>query len=259
MGIDFFTLAAQIINLIILLFLLRKFLYAPLLKAVEHRQKMIADELYNAEKSRKQAKIAEDKYLHKLNELEKEKQRILTNIHDEAQKIAEQLKINAEKQYHDAQKQWKKRIIAQQNGFDTALQKMAAEQFMRFAEKAIHQIIGIEADDLATSCLMRRIAELSAEQRNNILEVFKNKKTITLCSAHKLSNAKRQSLEKFLRSALPISPNTKFIYANNAELISGITIQADEQMIDWSMQNYLQEFRHHVDQEMSYMLSRSEK
>ena len=38
MGIDLFTLIAQIINLVILLYLLRRFLYIPVLKAVEQRQ-----------------------------------------------------------------------------------------------------------------------------------------------------------------------------------------------------------------------------
>ena len=55
MQIDWWTFAAQIINLIILLFLLRKFLYIPVLKAVDARQKLIADELRKAADEHKKA------------------------------------------------------------------------------------------------------------------------------------------------------------------------------------------------------------
>ena len=41
MSIDLFTFFAQIFNLLLLLYLLRRFLYLPVLKAVDERQKFI--------------------------------------------------------------------------------------------------------------------------------------------------------------------------------------------------------------------------
>ena len=48
MGIDTFTLVAQIINLVILIWLLKRFLYTPILKAVDARQAKIAERLNTA-------------------------------------------------------------------------------------------------------------------------------------------------------------------------------------------------------------------
>ncbi len=49
MKIDWFTLIAQVINFLILVWLLRRFLYKPILKAVDEREKKIASQLKDAE------------------------------------------------------------------------------------------------------------------------------------------------------------------------------------------------------------------
>ena len=55
MSIDFFTFVAQIINLLILLFLLRKFLYLPILRVLEERKALLESEYKVAEIARKKA------------------------------------------------------------------------------------------------------------------------------------------------------------------------------------------------------------
>jgi len=259
MEIDLFTLAAQIINLIILLFLLRKFLYVPLLNAVETRQKLIADELQAAEDSRKNAQSIEKKYLRKLTGLEKEKQNILANVHAEAEKMSVNLNKEAEKQYKNAQEQWQKRLQAQQQSFEITLQKMIAEYFLRFSNKALREILGTDADDLALSRLINKIKSLSDEKKAKLLHPLQNKSNVLITTAHTLTAEKRNKIENFLHNELKIPVNVKFLYKQDAELISGITLQADEELIDWSMQSYLQEFQQNMNKEVSYLLSRGEK
>jgi len=49
---DWFTFAAQLLNFIILVWLLKRFLYRPVLKAIDDREKKFADELQEAADSR---------------------------------------------------------------------------------------------------------------------------------------------------------------------------------------------------------------
>ncbi len=49
MLIDWFTVIAQILNFLILVWLLKHFLYKPILNAIDAREKKVADELANAE------------------------------------------------------------------------------------------------------------------------------------------------------------------------------------------------------------------
>ena len=52
MLIDWFTVGAQAVNFLVLVWLLRRFLYRPILKAIDAREKRIADQLADAAKKR---------------------------------------------------------------------------------------------------------------------------------------------------------------------------------------------------------------
>jgi F-type H+-transporting ATPase subunit b len=56
MLIDWFTVGAQAINFIILVWLLKRFLYKPILDAVDAREKRVATELADADAKKAEAK-----------------------------------------------------------------------------------------------------------------------------------------------------------------------------------------------------------
>ena len=56
MLIDWFTVGAQALNFIILVWLLKRFLYKPILNAVDAREKRIAAELADADAKRRKRK-----------------------------------------------------------------------------------------------------------------------------------------------------------------------------------------------------------
>ena len=51
MGVDFITLLAQIVNLAILIWLLKKFLYKPLLDMIDARPAKILNDVQDAQKA----------------------------------------------------------------------------------------------------------------------------------------------------------------------------------------------------------------
>ncbi len=55
MLIDWFTVVAQIVNFLILVWLLKRFLYKPILDALDAREKKIAKELADADLKKTEA------------------------------------------------------------------------------------------------------------------------------------------------------------------------------------------------------------
>ena len=84
-GINPILLAAQAVNFLILLFILKKFLYKPILKVLEERKKKIEDSLKNAEEIEKKLQLTED-----------EKEKILAKTSQEAQKLLDRVKKEIE-------------------------------------------------------------------------------------------------------------------------------------------------------------------
>jgi F-type H+-transporting ATPase subunit b len=61
MLIDWFTVGAQVLNFLILIYLLKRFLYGPILRAMDRREERIADRLREAaERSEDAGKRAAD-------------------------------------------------------------------------------------------------------------------------------------------------------------------------------------------------------
>ena len=55
MLINWFTVLAQAVNFLLLIYLLKRFLYGPILKAMNAREKRISDRLNDAEAARQKA------------------------------------------------------------------------------------------------------------------------------------------------------------------------------------------------------------
>lgn len=256
MSIDWFTLIAQVFNLLILLFLLRKFLYLPVLKAVEARQKFIEDELEKAAQSRIKAEKAEKLCLQKAQQIEREKQNVLAEVHREAEKLAADLREQAENQYHQSEQEWKAKLQSEQKSFNTALQVLVAEHFNKFAEKALRQMADIDLNEWIIKQFIQKIKDMSEEERNKLRENLQSQTILHIQSAQVLSTELKKQIEEFLRHECGVSDKVKFSYDINDDLVSGIILQGGEYMIEWSLNGYLQEFKKIMTKEVSHLINR---
>ena len=194
MSIDWFTLIAQIFNLLILLFLLRKFLYLPVLKAVEARQKFIEDELEKAAQSRIKAEKAEKLCMQKAQQIEREKQKVLAEVHREAEKLAADLREQAENQYHQSKQERKGHLTGEQKNFNTALQDLGGGRLNRFAEKALRQMANSDLNEWIIKQFMQKIESLPSEEKSKLKENLQSQQVVLLQSAQGLSPAIKKQI-----------------------------------------------------------------
>ena len=94
------TLIAQILNFLILLAILAKFAYKPLLNVMEERRNRIANDLDSAEKTRLEAESLKAEYTKQLadarqqaTDIVEKANKIAQNLHDE---MAEQARVEKE-------------------------------------------------------------------------------------------------------------------------------------------------------------------
>lgn len=78
-GVQPVYLAAQVVNFIVLLLVLKRFLYRPILKVLDDRKKTVSDSLINAEQIAVQLQTTEQESAHKLSEVSKKAKMILDN------------------------------------------------------------------------------------------------------------------------------------------------------------------------------------
>ena len=101
MLIDWFTVLAQVINFLILVWLLKRFLYRPILDAIDAREKRIAQELADADTKKAEALKEREEFQHKNEEFEQQRAALLNKATEEA-KAERQRLLDVARQAADA-------------------------------------------------------------------------------------------------------------------------------------------------------------
>lgn len=115
------TLIAQVLNFFILLFILKKFAYKPLLDLMEARRQRVVSDIENAEKNRVASEELKAEYEKQLAEVKHEAQVIM----DKANKLANETR---------------EEIIAQARAEQERLIEAARDQIAREQQKAMMEL-----------------------------------------------------------------------------------------------------------------------
>ena len=106
-GIDPYLLAAQIINFLVLFYLLKRFAFKPILQVLEKRKREIQEGIERAEEGKMALEKALEEEKKILKKAQSEAQKILSNAQNQAEKTTDEMKDRAkgqvEQMLHDAQ------------------------------------------------------------------------------------------------------------------------------------------------------------
>lgn len=139
LGIDWKLLIAQVVNFLILLILLSKFLYKPIVKMLDNRAEKIKAGLAAAEKSQQDLKKADV-----------ESEKIREKAYSEANEILAGAKTEASEEA--------KKIVAKAEAQAEEIRKYAAEEALSSKDKAMKDAKG-ELSNLVTLALGKIIGE----------------------------------------------------------------------------------------------------
>jgi F-type H+-transporting ATPase subunit b len=238
MLINWFTVVAQAINFLILVWLLRRFLYKPILHAIDEREKGIATQLAEAEAKKAEAQKERDDFQHKNETFDQERAAILKKATDEAKVERQRLLDEARK---DADALRAKRQDALRNE-----QRNLSQEIIRWTQKEVFAITRKTLADLATSSLeermgdvlVRRVRALDGAAKEQLATAFKTSNhTVSVHSAFDLRPAQRTAIESAVKETF--APDAQVQFETAPELVSGIEVSTNGQKVAWSIADYL--------------------
>src|ERR1700678_322607 len=97
MLIDWFTVGAQALNFLILVWLMKRFLFKPILNALDAREQRIAAELADADAKKAEARKDRDEFQRKNTEFDQQRAALLSKATDEANAQRQRLLDEARK------------------------------------------------------------------------------------------------------------------------------------------------------------------
>lgn len=241
MQINWFTVVAQVINFIILVWLLKRFLYKPILNAIEDREKKIASQLQNAEDQKADAIKEKDEFNQKNETFDLEKKELMdkaiAETKEERMKLMEEARNEADKlslKLEDASKK------EQENRNKEIAEKIQHEVFA-ITRKTLADLASVSLEEQSTNIFTRRLNELNEEEKKKFIEAFSpGPNPILIRSAFDLSEKQKLEIEKSVKEI--IGKEIQFQFKTMPELISGIELTTNEYKLSWSISEYLNSF-----------------
>jgi F-type H+-transporting ATPase subunit b len=143
LGIDPRWFLSQVVNFIILLLILQRFLYKPMLNMLQQRQERVRESMDYAERVRKEAERAQTDYEAKIEESRREAQAIIAQATQQAERSREDILAKARDEARDI-----KAKAAEDLGYER--KRVVAELRDQVAELAIlaaGRVLGRELND----------------------------------------------------------------------------------------------------------------
>jgi len=238
MLIDWFTVGAQALNFIILVWLLRRFLYKPILNAVDAREKLIARELADAEGKKAEAQKERDVFEHKNEEFDRQRTGLLSKATDEA-KVERQRLLDDARKAADALSAKRQQALRDDAGsLNQALRLRTEQEVFAIARKALADLANTSLEERMTAVFVDRLHALDAKAKAGLAAALKApSQPAVVRSAFDLPAAQRTVLQKALNETFSNDIDLRFETAPN--LVSGIELSGNGQKLAWSIADYL--------------------
>lgn len=147
MKIDLFTLIAQMINFLILVFFLYKVLFKKILKVMDERKTIVESKLNDALEKEKKAETEKKDYIQKKADLENSKNEILNKAKKEAIIEKQNFLKKAQEEINDLKIKWQENVTNQQKDFLENLKKDIVNKFVNFSNKAILELSSLSLEN----------------------------------------------------------------------------------------------------------------
>jgi F-type H+-transporting ATPase subunit b len=140
------TFFAQILNFLILLFILGKFAYKPLMKVLDERRARVANDLETAEKTRVEAEALKEQYSKQLAEARTEATAIIDKANKAGQKVHDDFVAQAQAEKDQMMATAKQNIADEKDQAMTEVRTQVIALATEIAAKVVDQKLNSAAD-----------------------------------------------------------------------------------------------------------------
>lgn len=242
MLIDWFTVCAQAINFLILVWLLRRYLYKPVLAAIDAREQKIAAKIKDAETQDTKAKAAGEE-LRKRNEAFDEDRDGLMRKAAEAGATERQRLFESAR--HDSELlrvRLAHALGAERAELGRQLSVRTQAEVFALTRKALSELAGASLEDRMVEVLIGRLQALPDAQRRALAGNPAVAQTVLVRSAGDSCPESRAKLEAAIREVLGSTVVCHFETA--PELVCGLELSVTGQKLAWSVADFLSTLTH---------------
>jgi F-type H+-transporting ATPase subunit b len=238
MLIDWFTVGAQVLNFLILVWLLKRFLYKPILDAIDSREQRIAAELADAAAKQTAADRERDEFRNKSKALDEQRSALLGKAADEAKAERERLLAEARKEADGLRVKQESALRNDQMTRGHEMSRLATEEVFAIARKALADLAAASLEERMAEVFTRRLGAMDGKAKELLAAALETAaEPAVLRSTFDMPAKDRAAIQNALNETF--SADIRIRFETSPGTICGIELTANGQKLGWSIAEYL--------------------
>jgi F-type H+-transporting ATPase subunit b len=249
MQLDWFTLIAQIVNFLILVFLLQHFLYTPIVRAMDQREQKIATRLEEAQKKRDEADEQFEKYRERLRSLEQERDERLQQIEEEVEEKRRNMLDQTHSEIERLKREWKKDLEREHKSFLQSIRATLGQEFGEVMRQLMIELADANFENQMIGVFYERLNDVDEDQKDQLQQSLDHANgNIIIRSAFEISDENKRTLAQTIHNNL--FPDRKFDthFETTDDLIAGVELEVGGRRLIWSVEDYLDTLQERIQQ-----------
>ena len=238
MKINWFTVIAQIINFFVLVWLLKRFLYKPILTAIDERENKIASQLKDADAKEKKANKEQAEFKKKNETFDQEKKGLMDKAVSETNKEKEKLLESARNEATELHSKLDNSLKEMQENLNRDIAQKTQQEVFAIARKTLADLASLSLEEQSANIFIKRLQDLKKDEKKQFVEAFKaGSNSILVQSAFDLPKKQQTDIQSAVNELL--GTKTQFQFKTAPEIISGIELTSNGYKLAWSISEYL--------------------
>jgi len=237
--IDWFTVTAQIINFLVLVYLLKRFLYKPIVKAMDEREERISGRLKEAEKREDEARQELERYQEKTKEIDDRRQVLLNQIKEDVEAERKALLGQARDQVEGVRANWHEALEREKDAFLQDLRERTGRHTYAIARRVLNDLADVNVEHQIIRVFVERLRSLDEEEKRALRKsVEQSKQGVRVISAFEIPQDMSDEIAHVLEAFMAVPVDLQF--ETSPDVICGIELNAHGRKIAWSLRDYLE-------------------
>jgi len=238
--IDWFTVGAQLLNFIVLVWLMKRFLYQPVLDAIAAREEKIAAQLADAAATKAEAHQQQDEFLEKNQNFDEQRAELLRQAKEAAKVEGDRLRLVASEKADAASAQRAKALLADAQHLHAEIARHTQQQVFDISRRVLGDLAGVSLEQRVCEVFIQRLQTVESPALTTLgaaLKGVSEAEPALLRSAFDLPDLQQAAIHTALAASFGRPIPLKF--ETTPELVSGIELSAQGQKLAWSISDYL--------------------
>lgn len=236
MQIDWLTAIAQIINFLVLMWLLKRFLYHPVIRAMDRREAGIAKRIQEAEQREQTAASQAEAYQDKLRDWEQQRIDRLGELDKEIEGRRQQRLEALRVEVDEKSQHWQRQVEQEKAEFLQTLKRQVIDSLQVVSRRTLADLANAPLEAQIVTIFLQRLKTLNEAMREKLAHSGDRVEIIT---SFQLEPVLRDQLSRAIHET--ISKDAQVDFRQSPDLLCGIELKVADEQIGWNVRDYLKE------------------